>query len=124
LPAAEHAHAERVVRRECCDRALGLLGRHVDEAEGVVHLDAQRLDARRATASARELVVVCHVGCSPAPPRDAAPEQQYRLGFSTRGDLEAEHARLQFWTRATGRSKSVSIGTGYATVAAAPAWQP
>jgi hypothetical protein len=36
----------------------------------------------------------------------------------------ARNSRLQLWTLATGRSKSVSIGANYATVAAAPAWQP
>jgi len=37
----------------------------------------------------------------------------------------AQNTRLQFWTLATGSpSKSVSIGANYATVAAAPAWQP
>jgi dipeptidyl aminopeptidase/acylaminoacyl peptidase len=36
----------------------------------------------------------------------------------------ARNSRLQFWTLATGRSTSVSIGANYATVAAAPAWQP
>jgi WD40 repeat protein len=36
----------------------------------------------------------------------------------------ARNSKLQFWTLATGRSKSLSIGANYATVAAAPAWQP
>jgi hypothetical protein len=36
----------------------------------------------------------------------------------------AQNTKLQLWTLATSESKSLSIGTNYATVAAAPAWQP
>ena len=36
----------------------------------------------------------------------------------------ARNTRLQLWTLATGRSKTLSLGANYATVAAAPAWQP
>ena len=36
----------------------------------------------------------------------------------------ARNTKLQLWTLATGRSKTLSLGPNYATVAAAPAWQP
>ena len=36
----------------------------------------------------------------------------------------AQNTKLQLWTLATSESKSLSIGPNYATVAAAPAWQP
>jgi dipeptidyl aminopeptidase/acylaminoacyl peptidase len=36
----------------------------------------------------------------------------------------SRNTKLEFLTLATGRSKTISIGTNYATVAAAPAWQP
>jgi dipeptidyl aminopeptidase/acylaminoacyl peptidase len=42
----------------------------------------------------------------------------------TRLAFIARNAKIQLWTLGSGRSTSLSIGANYATVAAAPAWQP
>ncbi len=58
----------------------------------------------------------------------AVGQREYRAGDVSPDGKQlafvAQNNKLQLWTIANGRSKTLSIGANYATVAAAPAWQP